>query len=61
MDRAISITASFSGWVRGQVGAIATAGVIIASAVVEAEGTSLVVETAVDVLMHPIAEVGHRQ
>jgi len=35
------------------------AGVIIASAVVEAEGTSL--ETAVDVLMHPIEEVGRRQ
>jgi hypothetical protein len=58
MGRAISITASFSGWVRGQGGAIATAGVIIASAVVEAEGTSLVVDTAVDMLMHPIEEVG---
>ncbi len=34
---------------------------IIASAVMEAEGTSLVVETAVDVLMHPIEEVGPRQ
>jgi hypothetical protein len=35
--------------------------VVIASAVVEAEVTLLVVETAVDVLMQLIAEVRHRQ
>ena len=34
---------------------------VIASAVGEEEGTSPAVETAVDVLMQPIVEVGHRQ
>ena len=38
MDRAISITASSSAWVLGLAGAIATVGVAIASATVEAEG-----------------------
>ncbi|MGD0467103.1 MAG: hypothetical protein ABSA54_01885 [Terriglobales bacterium] len=48
-------------WAHGRAGAIATAGVIIASAVGEEEGTSPAVETAVDVLMQPIVDVGHRQ
>ena len=38
MDRAISITASSWVWVLGLVGAIATVGVAIVSATVEAEG-----------------------
>jgi hypothetical protein len=37
---------------------MATAGVIIASAVAAEEGTS---ETAADVLMQPIVDVAHRQ
>jgi len=40
---------------------MATAGVIIASAVGEEEGTSPGVETAVDVLMQPIVDLGERQ
>jgi hypothetical protein len=40
---------------------MATAGAIIASAVVEEGATSPAVETAVDALMQPIVEVGHRQ
>ncbi|MGD0509015.1 MAG: hypothetical protein ABSA27_14530 [Terriglobales bacterium] len=40
---------------------MATAGAIIASAVGEEEDTSPAVETAVDVLMPPIVEAGHRQ
>jgi len=41
---------------------MATAGVIIASAVGEEEPTAAAaVETAVDVYMQPIVEVGHRQ
>jgi hypothetical protein len=39
---------------------MATAGVIIALAVVEEEATPAV-ETAVDVLMQAIADAGHRQ
>jgi len=40
---------------------MATAGVIIALAVVEKEVTSPAVETAVDVLMQAIVDAGHRQ
>jgi hypothetical protein len=40
---------------------MATAGVIIASVVVEEEDTSPAVETVVDMLMPPIVDVGHRQ
>jgi hypothetical protein len=40
---------------------MATAGVIIASTVAEEEDTSPAVETAVNVLMPPIVEAGHRQ
>jgi hypothetical protein len=40
---------------------MATAGVVIASAVGEEEATSPAVVTAVDVFMPPIVEVGHRQ
>jgi len=40
---------------------MATAGVIIASAVGEEDATTAAVETAVDVFMQPIVEVGHRQ
>jgi len=40
---------------------MATVGVIIASTVAEEEDTSPAVETAEDVLMQPIVEVGHRQ
>ena len=46
MGRAISITASSSAWAHGGIGAIATAGVVIASAVVEEEGMSPEVDTA---------------
>jgi hypothetical protein len=40
---------------------MATAGVVIASAVAVEDATSRPVETAVDVFMQPIVEVGHRQ
>ncbi len=40
---------------------MATAGVIIASAVAEEEDTSPAVETGVNVPMPPIVEAGHRQ
>jgi hypothetical protein len=39
---------------------MATAGVIIASAVAEEDATSRLVETAVDVPMQAIVEVGQR-
>jgi hypothetical protein len=40
---------------------MATAGVVIDSVMVEEEDTSPAVETAVDVLMQPIVDVGHQQ
>jgi len=40
---------------------MATAGVIIASTEAEEEDTSQVVETAADVFMQPIVDMGHRQ
>jgi len=39
---------------------MATAGVVIASVMVEEEDTSPAVETAVDMLMQPIVGVGHQ-
>ena len=60
MGRAISITASSWVWVRGQVGAMAMAGVIIASAVVEEDVMSLVIETAA-AFMPRIADVADQK
>jgi hypothetical protein len=60
MGRAISITASSWAWVRGQVGAMAMAGVIIASAVVEEDVMSLVIETAA-AFMPRIADVADQK
>jgi len=40
---------------------MATAGVVIASVMVEEEDTSPAVETVVDMLMPPIVDVGHQQ
>jgi len=48
MDRAISLTAYSWVWAHGQTGAIATAGVVIASAVVAEEGMSVPGDTPVD-------------
>jgi hypothetical protein len=61
MGRAISITASSWVWAPGRIGGMAMAGVVIASAVVAAEGTSPAVETVADVLMLPIVDVARRQ
>jgi hypothetical protein len=48
-------------WAPGLTGAMATAGVVIASVMVEEEDTSPAVETVVDMLMPPIVDVGHQQ
>ena len=46
MGRATSIMGSSSAWAHGQAGAMDTAGAIIASTVLEADATSLAIETA---------------
>ncbi|MGB7821332.1 MAG: hypothetical protein WCF73_01135, partial [Candidatus Sulfotelmatobacter sp.] len=61
MVRAISITASSWAWAHGRTGAMATAGVVIASAVEAEDATSPAVETAADVGMQPIVDVARRQ
>lgn len=60
MGRVISIAAFFWASAHGQTGAMATVGVNIDSAAVEAEGTSAAAETA-GAFMQPTAELVHRQ
>ena len=57
MGRGISITVSSWAWAHGRTGAMAMAGVIIASAAVGAEGPSRA-DTAVDALMRAIVDMG---
>lgn len=57
MGRGISITVSSWAWAHGRIGAMVTAGVVIASAAVGAEGTSRA-DTAVDALMRAIVDMG---
>ena len=59
MGRAISITASSSAWARGGIGAIATAGVVTASAVAVEEGMSAEADTAAGV--DTAVDGAHRQ
>ncbi len=61
MGRAISITASSWAWAHGRTGAMAMAGVSIASTVGAEEPTSPPVETAADVLMLAIVESNHQR
>jgi len=61
MDRTISLMGTSWAWAHGLTGAMATAGVVIASVMEEEEDTSPAVESAVDMLMQPIVEVGHQQ